>query len=169
MRVEDATLLLDPGYLPFEEGTQRLPSGQLLVAARVVMPGVTGPMLDWWFGWMNDMELFRRWHPRDHLWMEWDERWRPGHYIGATQRLIQRMGDGPPVRLKVQFRDPAEYVDFARLDGSPISTIQCGRGGLLDMPDWDTEIVQVGRDTPWGLELRARYWLGAGMADGSTP
>ncbi len=49
--LEDAERLLEPGCLPLENGFARLSTGQVQVAVRTQMPGVTGEMFEWWMGW----------------------------------------------------------------------------------------------------------------------
>lgn len=51
--LEDADRLLEPGYLPLESGFARLSTGQVHVAVRTQMPGVTGAMFEWWMGWQT--------------------------------------------------------------------------------------------------------------------
>ena len=60
--------LLTSGYLPLESGYTRLANGQTFVAVYTEMPGVTGPMFEWWMGWhyMED-QRYKLWHPRAHV------------------------------------------------------------------------------------------------------
>ncbi len=42
------------------------------------MPGVSPRMIEWWFGdYMQTTDHYKRWHPRDHVWMSWEDK-RPG-------------------------------------------------------------------------------------------
>ena len=59
--LEDADRLLEPGYLPLESGFARLSTGQVHVAVRTQMPGVTGAMFEWWMGCL----LYTSPSPRD--------------------------------------------------------------------------------------------------------
>ncbi len=45
-RMEDADLLMEPGYLPLETGTTKLESGEIFVAALARMPRATGSMFE---------------------------------------------------------------------------------------------------------------------------
>ena len=47
----DVDRLLEPGYLPLENGYTTLPDGTTQVAVLTHFPGTTGEMIDWWFGW----------------------------------------------------------------------------------------------------------------------
>ena len=43
---EEAHLLNQPGYLPLENGTTTLSTGEVFVAVQTFMPGVTGAMFE---------------------------------------------------------------------------------------------------------------------------
>ena len=49
--LSDAASLLAPGYAAVEDGVRRGADGMLIVCCRTEMAGVTGEMIDWWFGW----------------------------------------------------------------------------------------------------------------------
>ena len=49
--ITEADQLLEPGYLPLENGFTRLGNGHIFVAVLTKMPGVSGEMIDWWIGW----------------------------------------------------------------------------------------------------------------------
>jgi hypothetical protein len=72
MVLEEVGSLLAPEQLPYLSGVERLPDGILHVAVLTRMPGVSPEMIAWWFGeYMQTTEHYRRWHPRDHVWMSW--------------------------------------------------------------------------------------------------
>jgi hypothetical protein len=71
MRLDEANLLLEPGYQALESGTVRLEDGTLHVASRTTMIGCKGDMIDFWFGFLRTTEQYKRWHPTDHVWCEW--------------------------------------------------------------------------------------------------
>jgi hypothetical protein len=48
--LKEADRLVDRGYLPLENGTTKLASGEIFVAVLTKMPGVTGAMFEWWMG-----------------------------------------------------------------------------------------------------------------------
>ena len=73
MKFEDISTLLTPGELPYLSGVERLDNGIVHVAVLTRMPGVSLEMIRWWFGdYMRTTEHYKRWHPRDHVWMSWD-------------------------------------------------------------------------------------------------
>ena len=105
MRFEDANEMLKPGYLPFESGYQELDDGKWVVAALTRMPGCRAKMIDWWFSWLGDIEWYRLWHPRDHVYSAWENRVN-GRYIGASHIVHEYLAgtDGPLYKLRIDIR-----------------------------------------------------------------
>ena len=159
MLLEHANDLLKPGYLPFETGYQRLEDGTLNVAALTMMPRCKGYMVDWWFGYHHTSEQYKLWHPGNHVWTEWDENRKPGHYIGATSSVHEHIG-GELQKLKIRFRDPSELLDTSRFKEAGVTGVICARTGLLDAPIWGGHLIHLCRDTGDGCEMRSRFWLG---------
>jgi len=159
MKLADANRLLDPGYTALESGWCRLNDGQLHVAAWTLMPKTTGRMVEWRFGWLRTTEQYTWWHPRDHVWCEWDGERDTGRYVGGTHRVHEYIG-GELQKLKVHFRDPAEYLDVSRFAATGVSAAVCARVGPLDTPFWGAHLIHLVRDTDYGCEMRSRFWLG---------
>jgi len=119
--LDDANRLLDPDDLPIETGWTRLSNGQLFVAVRTPMPGVTAAMIDWWFGWHGvEAQRYKLWHPRAHLHtrMERPPADTPGltdreKYVGNVSYVTEYIGDRL-FELAIAFRDPATYFDVTR-------------------------------------------------------
>ncbi len=112
MRFEDANEMLKPGYLPFESGYQELEDGKWVVAGLTRMPGCRAKMVDWWFGWLGDIDWYRLWHPRDHVYSGRENRVN-GKYIGASHLVHEYLAgkDGPLFKLRIDFHDPSETFD----------------------------------------------------------
>jgi hypothetical protein len=159
LSLADTNELLRPGYLPLETGFTRLPNGQMYVAVLTKMPGTKGNMIDWWFGYAGDTEKYKMWHPKDHVVGEWDEKWRPGHYIGASHLVHEYLGE-EFVKLRITFREPAEYFDTSRFAEGNVSAVVCGRVGFLDKPLDFAHVIHFVRDTDEGCEMRSRFWSG---------
>src|SRR5438270_81849 len=134
MRFEDANDLLKPGYLPFESGYQQIEDGKWVVAGLTRMPGCRAKMVDWWFSWLGDIEWYRLWHPRDHVYSGWENRVN-GRYIGASHLVHEYLAgkDGPLYKLRIDFHDPSETFDASRYKASGMLAI-CARPGLLEAP-----------------------------------
>ena len=160
MRFEDANEMLKPGYQPFESGYQELEDGKWVVAGLTRMPGCKAKMVDWWFGWLEGIESYRLWHPRDHVYSGWENR-TPGSYIGASHLVHEYLAgaDGPLHKLRVSFRDPAETFDADLYRKSGVLAV-CARPGLLEAPIDTGRMTHLVRDTDYGCEMRSRFWLG---------
>lgn len=157
MQLTGANQLLENGYLQMESGYVRLDDGQLHVAARTSMPGCSGAMIDWWFGYVRTTEQYKQWHPVDHVWCGWEG--EDGQYIGGTHLVHEYIG-GELNKLKIHFRPPDEYLDNARFVEAGVSTAVCARTGPLDSDLWAGHLIHLVRDTDYGCEMRSRFWLG---------
>lgn len=158
MRYEDRTRLLDPTDLDFESGFERLDDGVIHVAVLTQMPNVRAEMIAWWFGtYMQTTEHYERWHPRDHVWMDWEDK-QPGTHVGAHHLVHEYIG-GRLQKLRISFLDPAgEMGPSAVAEGK---LFVCARVALLDRPDLRiARVVHAARDTSWGCELRSHFWMG---------
>ena len=160
MELSRANDLLEPGYLPVESGWVRLPDGQLHVAAWTTMFGCKGRMVEWWFGFLENTEQYKWWHPVDHVWCEWVGERGTGRFVGGTHNVHEYVG-GELQKLKIHFRDPSEYLDVGRFAEAGVSAAVCARVGLLDAPVWVGHLIHLCRDTDYGCEMRSRFWLGA--------
>jgi len=158
MKLEDLPTLLTPEALPYPSGVERLPDGVLHVAVLTRMPGVSPEMIRWWFGqYMQTTEHYRRWHPRDHVWMAWEDK-RPGTHVGAKHLAHEYIG-GRLQKLRITFVPPEELFADA-LTEMPEAVAICARPGLLDRPIDLGRMVHLALPKPWGCELHSRFWLG---------
>jgi hypothetical protein len=173
MNLDEADALLRPDPLPLEMGIRRLDTGVLLVAARTDMPACTGAMFEWWFRFAPDTQQYSWWHPTDHVSSEWYET-TPGTHVGSTHDVRERLGGEEVLRLHIQFHDPAETFSAAAIEEAVatggVSGLVCARMGIGDEPPRDDRgrpmngrMTHVARDTPFGMVLRSRFWLGEGL------
>ncbi len=160
MEFQDANQLFEPGYQPFESGYKDLSAGKKLVAALARMPRCRAKMVDWWFSWVGGTDQYKLWHPRDHLFSDWDNR-IDGQYIGASHLVHEYLAgsDGPVYKLRISFHSPHETFDAARYDASGAVAI-CARIGDMDAPAYFGRMCHFVRDTDYGCEMRSRFWLG---------
>jgi hypothetical protein len=158
VQFDQITSLLSPEKLPYLSGVERLPNGILHVAALTRMPGVSPRMIEWWFGeYMQTTEHYKRWHPRDHIWMSWEDK-TPGTHVGAKHCVHEYIG-GHLNKLKISFLPPEEYFPNG-LQDIPGAVAICARSGLLDRPIDVGRMVHLALPKPWGCELHSRFWLG---------
>ena len=159
MKLSEANALLDHEYLPLENGWERLEDGQLHIAARTHMIGCKGEMVTWWFSWLKDTEQYRWWHPRDHVFSDWDGPRGAGTIIGGTHLVHEYIG-GVFTKLKINWRDPALVLDTSRFAEAGVSAVVYARGGPLDEPGWSAHLIHLMQDTPEGTVMRSHFWLG---------
>ena len=160
MRLDQINDLLNPGYLAVESGVVEHEGGYRTVCALARMPGVKAHMVDWWFRWLGGTDQYRLWHPTDHVFSDWEGR-TPGTHIGSSHLVHEYLAgsDGPLFKLRINFRDPSEFFDvrrYASHDGTAI----CAHIGLLEAPVDLGRMVHFVRNTPWGCEMRSRFFLG---------
>ena len=160
MRYEDRNDLLKPGYLPLESGVVRYGDGHATIAALTRMPHSRAKMVHWWFGWLGGTDQYKLWHPRDHVFSDWEGR-ENGNYYGASHLVHEYLAgdDGPLYKLKVSFRDPHEVFDpagYDALDGIAV----CARPGSLEQPIRLGHMCHFVRNTDYGCEMRTRFWFG---------
>jgi len=172
LELEDAHRLLDPGPLALEMGVQRLESGVLHVAARTDMPHCKGRMFEWWFRFAPDTYQYAWWHPIDHVSSAWVET-SPQTHVGSTHLVEERLGADEVYALQIHFVDAAEIfgadaVERA-LDAGDVSAIVAAQIGMGEEPLRDERgrpnmgrMAHIARDTPDGMVLRSRFWLGGG-------
>ena len=158
MFIEEVSKLLEPGYLPFETGYTRLSNGQIYIAVLTRMPRCAGKIVDWWFGYAGDTSKYKLWHPTDHVIGDWDEHWKPGHYVGASHLVHEYIG-GELVKLRITFREPSEFFNTSRFKEARVGAVICGNVGLLEEKGQIGNLMHFVRDTDYGCEMRSRFWL----------
>src|SRR5271170_1623579 len=160
MQFDQANDLLRPGYLAFESGYKELGEGKHLVAALTRMPGCRAKMVNWWFSWLGGTDQYKLWHPTDHVFSDWENR-VDGKYVGGSHLVHEYLAgsDGPLYKLRINFREPAEFFDGERYRSSGAVAIYA-RIGDLEHPVNFARMTHFVRDTHYGCEMRSRFWLG---------
>lgn len=173
LEFEDAYALLSPDPTALEMGVQRQTSGVLHVAARTDMTSCTGRMFEWWFRFAPDTEQYSWWHPLDHVSSQWRET-SPTTHVGSTHVVQERLGGGEVHDLLINFVDDAPFFGAghaaqAREDGN-VSGLVCAHIGFGHDAQRDQDgrpiggrMSHIARDTPTGMVLRSRFWLGVGL------
>lgn len=147
----------DSKPVEFESGVRRLRDGTVEVASLVSMPGVTSDMFRWWFSdYLQTTEHYRMWHPKDHVWMDWEHK-TPGEITGSHHLVHEYIG-GELMQLRIQFAWPQEILGYDPTDENTVAI--CARVGELESSLNIAEMCHVARNTPSGAELRSRFWLG---------
>jgi hypothetical protein len=159
VHIKDANQLLDSFYLPFESGWKRLDTGVINIAVRTHMIGVTPAMIDWWISFLHHSEEYRWWHPRDHVFSDWEAGCEPGEHLGRTHLAHEYIG--PHLyKLKIHFRDPGEILDKRRFPEAKVGTAIYGYVGVIGEDAWFGRLLHLIQETPEGCVMRSRFWLG---------
>lgn len=155
--------LFEPGYLPVETGYCTFADGRGYVAVLTQMPGVTAEMLDWWFDWHpRDPLRYRIWFPQAHFENYADPPSRPGAkpFYNTVHHPVEDIGLGRD-HIRIEFVNPVEFGLVAELfPGDRSATIICGTAGDDRRHVNHTKMCHFARETPEGIELRSRFWIG---------
>jgi len=157
MLFNEANQLIETGYMPLETGYYRLSNGHMHVAILTLMHRCKGKMIDWWFGHLADTDTLRMWHPDSHISLEWDENYRPGHYIGASQ-ILKGEFRGLATGVRIHYHDPSEFLDTSKLADAGVNAVICANVYDLEKVP-QGRFIHLVRDTESGCEMRSRFWL----------
>ena len=136
---------------------RRLPDASYLVAVRTPMPKVKADMVRWWFSdFLQTTEHYSWWHPKDHVWMDWENK-KPGENTGSSHLVHEYVG-GELSKLRIQFVNSAEFFGYEVNDENTF--VICARVGLLEEDINIAKMCHVVRNTADGAEMRTRFWLG---------
>lgn len=165
--LDDADQLLQPGYLPLENGITRLANGQIFVAALTQMPGANGAMFEWWMGWhYMEAQRYKLWHPRAHLMngtaeMRGDDPGLSDKEKYLTTHLVTEYIGHSKLDITITFVEPDTVFSQPFNQADPnVSAVVCGRVGLQAAPVTIGYLVHQIRQVPGGAEMRSRFWLG---------
>ena len=151
----EKSLVVETGVYATE--VRRLPDATYLVAVRTPMPEVKADMVRWWFSdFLQTTEHYNWWHPKDHVWMDWENK-EPGK-IKGTSHLVHEYIGGDLSKLRIQFVNSSEFFGYDANDEDTF--VICAKVGLLDEALNIAKMCHVVRNTLDGAEMRSRFWLG---------
>ncbi len=152
------------GFGILEDGTGE-------VCNTTYMPGVSGEMIDWWFGWHSvgsDLR-YKIWDPEDHYFARADnaayvvdpavpmneKTWGVNHYI------LEDIGNGPDF-IRLCFKKPSDLgYDMAAIGTDKCESLVCaaGEGGAL--------AIMTHKWYPFedGVMFCSRFWMGYGVGE----
>jgi hypothetical protein len=164
--IERADLLAEPGYLPLENGTTKLDSGEIFVAVLTKMPGVTGAMFEWWMGWhYMEHQRYKLWHPRAHIANGTKEMRGDDPELGdrakyMTTHYVTEYVGNTKQDITISFSDPGEYFSStSAFAENGITATVCGTVALQRAPITIGRLIHQIRRVEGGSELRSRFWL----------
>lgn len=164
--IEEADLLVEPGYLPLENGTTRLDSGEIFVAVLTKMPGITGEMFEWWMGWhYMEHQRYKLWHPRAHMAngtkeMKGDNPELSDRTKYMTTHFVTEYVGNTKQDITISFSDPGDYFSNpSTFRENAITATVCGTVGLQHAPITIGRLIHQIREVEGGSEMRSRFWL----------
>jgi hypothetical protein len=164
--LREAHLLLSNPTLPLEDGYAINSDGMYHIAAQTYMKGVSGEMIDWWFGWVTNTEQYKMWHPTDHIYSAWAGPHGNSTYIGGHHLVKEKIG-GAVQKLRISFKDPSEYFGpnwKAEFEKAGCVTAICARVGLwtgYGTTGLSTgHVIHLVQKEGDGVRMRSRFWLG---------
>jgi len=165
--LKDAASLLNNDYLEIEDGHGLTKDNMYHVAASTYMPKCSSEMIDWWFGFIHTTEQYKLWHPRDHVFSDWEgPRDNKSEYIGGHHLVHEYIG-GTLAKLKISFKDPSAYfgLDWKEaFKAAGYGTAACARVGGWDdktgAVTYTGHVIHLIKDEPDGCRMRSRFWIG---------
>ncbi|TGK02616.1 hypothetical protein EHQ53_13510 [Leptospira langatensis] len=149
----------------FTTSVKRLSNGAFQVSVRTPMPGVSPEMVGLWFSeYLRTTEDYKRWHPRAHVWMDWESK-QPGILVGASHLVHEYIGP-TLMKLRINFIDPK--ILFGYDPNNKDHFVVCAFVGDLNYPVNFGFLCHSVRKTAEGAEMRSRFWLGHVRSRGAT-
>jgi hypothetical protein len=182
-RIQDANDMLDPGYLPGENGYCVMPDGSGYVALLHKMSGATPEMFDWWFAWHGLEDLrYKIWFPEYHIAAQVDDDARatildpatplPLKFQGITHHVVEDIGGGVLNAVDISFLTPEDFgFDMNRFRPPNAEALAAANvlakpvGAPADEPALPVAFVHLVRNIPGGIEVRNRFWIGYQIVD----
>lgn len=165
--IDEANRLLVDGYLPLENGFTRLDDGSIFVAALTDMPGVSGKMIDWWFGWhYMETQRYKLWHPRAHLAIRAEKMIADDPDLSDREKYLHNLNfiteyvGSESMDIAIEFSEPSMFFDVSRFKDANVSTAVCGSVGFQKPKVGFGQLIHLIRETKTGCEMRSRFWLG---------
>lgn len=141
----------------FNTSIERLSNGTFQVSVCTHMPEVSPDMVRLWFAeYLNTTEDYKRWHPKAHVWMDWESK-QPGILIGASHLVHEYIGP-TLMKLRINFVDPNTLFGFDPNDKDHF--VACALVGDLNIPVNFGFLCHAVKRTAEGAEMRSRFWLG---------
>lgn len=168
---ENINDLLNPGYLPLENGYAYFSDGSLFVAVLTKMPSITGEMIDWWFWWNPQNPLrYKIMYPQAHFgtglgidiqtFLK-----KSGTYHkrlwNTTTYPVEDIGAGKN-HFTMHFVPPEKFgFDTSQFKNANVATVICGiTGSVKNKLKQHAFMCQFVRRINNGVEIRSRCWIG---------
>lgn len=182
MEIEDRNHIFDTKIEKGEVGIFPLKAGGFCVSNTTKYKGVTGEMLQWFFGWhATDPLRYSIWDPYDHYGLEISEKDRayildpntsiPDKCRNVHHRVLESLKAGDkPSTIDIFFADPADLgYEKERIFTEDCSFFVCANARIITpaiLPNMPVVMTHMAVDTEDGCELRSRFWMGYEIKDG---
>ena len=182
MEIDERNHLFDKKIEKGEVGIFPLKAGGYCVANTTKYKGVTGEMLQWWFGWhATDPLRYSIWDPYDHYGLEISEEDRayildpntsiPDKCRNVHHKVLESLKAGEkPSTIHIYFADPADLgYDKSRIFTEDCSFFVCANAHIVTpaiLPNMPVVMTHMAVDTEDGCELRSRFWMGYKIENG---
>lgn len=182
MEIDERNHIFDKKIEKGEVGIFPLKKGGFCVANTTQYKGVTGEMLQWWFGW-HALDPFRYsiWDPYDHYGLEISEEDRayildpntsiPDKCRNVCHHVLESLRPGDkPTEIHINFADPADLgFDKERIFTEDCSFFVCANAHIVTpaiLPNLTVVMTHMAVDNEEGCELRSRFWMGYEIKNG---
>jgi len=167
IELEQASKLLQPGYLELENGFTKLASGRHLIACLTKMPNLTGEMFEWWMGWhYMEAQRYKLWHPQAHLnngtaQMAGDDPNLSNREKYQTSHFVHEYVGNDATEITITFSPATEYLrDVEDPYSAEVTALVCGRIELRKPKLTVGHVIHQIRQVEGGAEMRSRFWMG---------
>ncbi|KAF2673147.1 hypothetical protein BT63DRAFT_475699 [Microthyrium microscopicum] len=166
--LSDAKKLLVPDYPKEERGWVQNSDGMYYISTNTHMPGITGAMIDWWFGYVTTTEQYIPWHPLDHVYSEWSGPHGNSTYINGNHLVYEKIG-GELQKLRINFLTPAKYFGegykglwkTANVSTAAVGTVSFWEGKGKGVAGFQVgHLCHLIHEEADGIRMRSRFWLG---------
>lgn len=179
---EQISDLLNPGDLDIEIGWYTLDNGAGFISNKILYPGVTAEMIDWWYVWhaLDDLR-YRVWYPPHHAGIAVGPEARERlldesipmneRNYNVTHHVVEDINGGMAT-IDITFLPPeAMGFDMSRWQAPNVATYAGGYGWVRPIdednaPASPAFMCHFFRETPEGMEQRTLFWLGYHLVDG---
>lgn len=165
--ISNVDMLLEPGYLPLENGYTLInDDNTYFVACLTKMPGVTAEMIEWWFGWHpQENQRYKLWHPQAHVAIGTPEMHGDNPNLTNAEKYMtthyatEFMGTHA-TSLAIEFSPPTDYFIAEDLLIHNTTAILTARIGIANIPNVTIGYIVHQIREHGTTEMRSRFWLG---------
>jgi hypothetical protein len=150
-----------PGYQPMESGYTINADGHIVVSVLTHMPGVTGEMWDWWFGWHSTQTArYKFWLLEAQALSAMADDRSQDRTLTDRQRYVDNCSHVDEYLGEALTHPTVRFIEPQKVGFSPAragETTILARGGFSSSPFSFAWLVHQVRATSDGSEMRKRF------------